>query len=104
MRLAPLLRGTSEKGMRSSGARPSAREEKYGGWSANPHGFPAQITVRTHAIVDLKSANARNTADGGNKCQSPTTSEVGFEGSGDLPRCFEMLTRHSPSAGSRPVA
>src|SRR5690242_8793169 len=43
--------------MRSSGARRSAREEKYGGWSANPRGFPGQITVRTHAIVNLKSAN-----------------------------------------------
>ena len=39
--------------------RQNALAGKYGGWSVNLHGFPHQITVRTHAIADLKSANGR---------------------------------------------
>src|SRR5215469_5846693 len=50
--------------MKSSGARQNALEGKYGGWSANLHGLPRQITVRTHDIAELKPVDVRNIPTG----------------------------------------
>src|ERR1700731_3290690 len=78
MRLALLLRGTSKKGMISLGSRQSAPEEKYGGWSANPRGSRHRITVRTHAIAELKSADFETCRPGQRRKQALESSRSAF--------------------------